>query len=971
MLKNVDSKRKLAAYLAQLSANPPQFFFPSFLGLRHPSTFTVNFIVTCSTLVDIRVWSYALVAPLIISQQKGRKSWLKCLSQQKANDKIIHPEVNDVDDQVNAPVLPVHRPMPAALPPRKSNQIRALARKSLSYQKRQVFTNVCCISLCPLFMVVISAGLGMFVRNLIQSTRPIEDVIYCGNNNSLNSDGFPIFRLGDVNLFGANTTNGKSTNYLLNVALSNYDTIPGAETQNFRQPCVFWFGNDNPQNSVIYERNANLSGFAKLDSTFTSPPNGGWAGAMDKRYFFNITQSSRSNATLEGLQPVPYFIPAGSLENKIGRTTPSDIDLILSNRIRVLLTALSELNKTVLFKRNPTASEITAFNIEAGKITKRMPYGALYLEDFQRDDMKAKLMIQAGSDKRISSSATYPPQGKRQTVYDADGAGVFEGFWGKVVGICDDYAGIEDIPVEKEERILIMMRMNGMKSWAYYLTHYFTFYILFTASTIIFLVAGRLARLEFFTLTQPMVLIILFFLWVMTFLMVLCGVIISIVLERLFAEDIVPPAIFLWPPFAFYRALSVINKSSFNKNLPTYRLSMLKPGDEVYTSLFFLIIGFFVYGLLALYFSAVLPSEFGVRRPWHFPLTAPFAELQRRQRMKANGGYDPESEQFVASKLTLNESELLHEDDDVKAERNRIVSNLYPASSPIIVSGIRKVYGGRRGLGPKVAVKDVTFAADQGVIFGLLGPNGAGKTTLISILTGIYEATSGVAKLAGFDIARDSKEVYKVIGVCPQARLKGVPASQEAASVKNSLESVSLTTLANRTTKGLSGGEKRRLSIAIALVGEPTVVFLDEPTTGLDPEVRRLIWTIIQNAREGKTIVLTTHSMEEAEALCQRVGIMAKGTLRCLGNPLRLKELYGSGFRVFFNSKEEDTERAAKWVESLLPEGWTKVDSFATNTSYEFPNTPGIISDLFNKVEQGKSENGIVDWGVSQTTLEE
>ena len=125
------------------------------------------------------------------------------------------------------------------------------------------------------------------------------------------------------------------------------------------------------------------------------------------------------------------------------------------------------------------------------------------------------------------------------------------------------------------------------------------------------------------------------------------------------------------------------------------------------------------------------------------------------------------------------------------------------------------------------------------------------------------------------------------IGVCPQhdilwddltvgehllfyARLKGVPSSQERAKVIESLERVRLVPFENRLTRGLSGGEKRRLSIAIALVGDPTVVFLDEPTTGLDPEVRRLIWNIISEAKVGRTIILTTHSMEEAEVLCQK-----------------------------------------------------------------------------------------------------
>jgi ABC-type multidrug transport system ATPase subunit len=109
------------------------------------------------------------------------------------------------------------------------------------------------------------------------------------------------------------------------------------------------------------------------------------------------------------------------------------------------------------------------------------------------------------------------------------------------------------------------------------------------------------------------------------------------------------------------------------------------------------------------------------------------------------------------------------------------------------------------------------------------------------------------------------------------ARLKGIEESKEKKVVDASMKTVALLPFRDRLSKGLSGGEKRRLSIAIALIGDPAVVFLDEPTTGLDPEVRRLIWNIIHDAKEGRTIVLTTHSMEEAEVLCQRIGIMAKG----------------------------------------------------------------------------------------------
>ncbi|KAL2915601.1 hypothetical protein HK105_204786 [Polyrhizophydium stewartii] len=233
-----------------------------------------------------------------------------------------------------------------------------------------------------------------------------------------------------------------------------------------------------------------------------------------------------------------------------------------------------------------------------------------------------------------------------------------------------------------------------------------------------------------------------------------------------------------------------------------------------------------------------------------------------------------------------------------------------------------------------------------------------------------------------------TKEVYKRIGICPQfdilwddltvgehlyfyVRLKGITASEEGEAVRIALANVSLTMFEHRLTKGLSGGEKRRLSIAIALLGSPKVVFFDEPTTGLDPEVRRLIWNIVNNSKQGKTIVLTTHSMEEAEALCQRIGIMAKGTLRCIADPFRLKQVYGTGFRIYFNSAEDDTPRASAFVESLLPAGWKKVDDFATNVSYEFPAVEGVLANLFDAIEAHKAQCGILDWGVGQTTLED
>jgi ABC-type multidrug transport system ATPase subunit len=243
--------------------------------------------------------------------------------------------------------------------------------------------------------------------------------------------------------------------------------------------------------------------------------------------------------------------------------------------------------------------------------------------------------------------------------------------------------------------------------------------------------------------------------------------------------------------------------------------------------------------------------------------------------------------------------------------------------------------------------------------------------------------------LAGYDTASEMKFIHKSIGICPQhdihwddlsieehllfyARLKGISKSEEKEVVLKSLEDVGLTDMGKRLARTLSGGEKRRLSIAMALVGEPCLVFLDEPTTGLDPEVRRIIWRIIQKCRRNQTFLLTTHSMEEAEILCQRIAIMSRGNLECIGSPLHLKKLYGSGFKI--TVKYLDQDKAITFLTQILNlycEFWSFTAKFVTGMVIELlPRQESSLGDLFEEIEKGRSENGIDCWGLCQTTLE-
>ncbi len=247
-----------------------------------------------------------------------------------------------------------------------------------------------------------------------------------------------------------------------------------------------------------------------------------------------------------------------------------------------------------------------------------------------------------------------------------------------------------------------------------------------------------------------------------------------------------------------------------------------------------------------------------------------------------------------------------------------------PAAAPaeastapaIEVSGLRKSYG------ELVAVDGISFTVGQNEIFGLLGPNGAGKTTTVEILEGLREADSGDITVAGVDVRRDPERVKALIGVQLQssafldnlqlAELIPLFASFYGRRVDPHavLAKVDLAEKAKSYVKHLSGGQKQRFSIATALVNEPRVLFLDEPSTGLDPQARRNLWDLVQTLRsEGRSIVLTTHYMEEAEALCDRVAIMDHGRILQLDTPDNLiQQLLDKGFRRAKVEREANLE---------------------------------------------------------------
>ncbi|KAL0440636.1 UNVERIFIED_CONTAM: ABC transporter A family member 7, partial [Sesamum radiatum] len=291
-----------------------------------------------------------------------------------------------------------------------------------------------------------------------------------------------------------------------------------------------------------------------------------------------------------------------------------------------------------------------------------------------------------------------------------------------------------------------------------------------------------------------------------------------------------------------------------------------------------------------------------------------------------------------------------------------------------------------RRQGSKVFVQMEKLDVQQeGECFGMLGPNGAGKTSFINMMIGLTKPSSGTAYVQGLDIRTDMDRIYTSMGVCPQhdllwetltgkehllfyGRLKNLKGASLTQAVEESLKSVNLFHggVADKQAGKYSGGMKRRLSVAISLIGDPKVVYMDEPSTGLDPASRNMLWNVVKRAKQNRAIILTTHSMEEAEHLCDRLGIFVDGSLQCVGNP---KEIRGSYVFTMTTSQNHEDE-VENLVGQLTPNA-TKIYQISGTQKFELPKHEIRIADVFEAVENAKSRFTVQAWGLADTTLED
>lgn len=333
-------------------------------------------------------------------------------------------------------------------------------------------------------------------------------------------------------------------------------------------------------------------------------------------------------------------------------------------------------------------------------------------------------------------------------------------------------------------------------------------------------------------------------------------------------------------------------------------------------------------------------------------------------------------------------------DEDVLKERTETITSSNDAY-PLVIKELRKVFPPKvKGRPAVVATENISFKVSKGEVFGLLGANGAGKTTTLTMLTRLLLPNSGDAFLSGESILTEFTKAATHLGVVTQnnslwdrlsvedhlylfARIRGVPESEVNRIVDGTIDQLELRPHRKKLSMSLSGGMKRKLCVAIALVGDPEVVLLDEPSAGLDPVSRRNLWSVILRTMSERSVILTTHSMEEAEALCARIGIMVRGQMRALGTRQHLKYKFGSGYELTVKllvatADDVDTlvTKFTQFLVSLFPNSKIIAENGGLVT-YQIPKEEMKVGLIFQELENNKEEFLIEDYSVAQPTLEQ
>ncbi|KAH6797364.1 ATP-binding cassette A2 [Perilla frutescens var. hirtella] len=603
---------------------------------------------------------------------------------------------------------------------------------------------------------------------------------------------------------------------------------------------------------------------------------------------------------------------------------------------------------------------------------------------------------------------------------------------------------ISALITEKELKLRQAMTMMGLYDTAYWLSWLTWEGILTFISSLITVLFGMMFQFDFFLHNNFAVVFLLFFLFQLC--MVAFAFMLSAFINKSSASTTVGYFIFIigfltqlvttfgfpysqdfsktyqtvwsfFPPNLFAAGLNLLSQATETPQDPGVSWKgrlRCAPGDEecvltINDIYIWLVATSCLWFVLAIYLDNIFPNTSGVRKSLLYFLDPGY--------WTGKGGNKSQEGSICSCISSIPPLENINPDDEDVQEEETIVKQQaaganVDSSIAVQIRGLVKTYAGGTKIGccrckrtsPYHALKGIWLNFPKDQLFCLLGPNGAGKTTAINCLTGITPVTSGDALIYGYSIRNSTgmSTIRRMIGVCPQfdvlwdalsgqehlylfASIKGLtPASIKTVADKL-LAEVKLTEAAKVRAGSYSGGMRRRLSVAIALIGEPKLVIMDEPTTGMDPITRRHVWDVIEGAKKGRAIILTTHSMEEADVLGDRIGIMAKGRLRCLGTSIRLKSRFGTGFIANISfvgdvsstpDLGDNTHSSAQHVAvkeffkthlDVLPKEESK--SFLT---FVIPHVKEkLLKNFFTELQEREKELGIADIQLGLTTLEE
>ncbi|EAR99563.1 ABC transporter family protein (macronuclear) [Tetrahymena thermophila SB210] len=560
---------------------------------------------------------------------------------------------------------------------------------------------------------------------------------------------------------------------------------------------------------------------------------------------------------------------------------------------------------------------------------------------------------------------------------------------------------VQSLLVEKEKKIREGMKIMGMQDSSFYLSYIIQYLITYT---VISLLMAMVLKISIFKKSDYFFLFIWF--WLFTISLIFQALFVQAFFTRSKIGTIISMIWFLlmYMADAFFQSADIKSRAQYTGGSFSTHCGIIRSSNlilvleanmdgigfsnddyeinnfDVQTQILMNLLNIAVFAILAVYLDQVIPNEFGrKRKPLFFldcflkknKVAISHEEIRQQRRQK-----DEEIQLEFNNQNNIEDVTQLLKDQE---NRNEVLK----------IRNLQKTFHGRGEPFKAVDKLNLTMYKDQ--IFVLLGHNGAGKTTTLSMLTGLLTMTGGWAEVNGMDIETQMEEIRTFMGVCPQhdilfdnltvrehlylyASFKGMTDSKLIKEeVEKFVDDVDLREKADVLSKNLSGGQRRRLSVAIAFIGGSQIVYLDEPTSGMDTSARRYIWDMLKQYRNDRIVILTTHFMDEADYLGDRIAIMGKGKLICCGSSEFLKDRFGVGYNLTI-VKEDNTVDSApiiNFVKSINPSINVLSDVSAEITIQMKSETVNVFPTIFKGLDSQKSQFKIESYGISITTLEE